>query len=113
MQEEWKPVKGFEKYYEVNKEGVVRTKGRLIKRKSTLGKPHTVPVKHKIKKPYQTKAGYITVALVIKNKTKNTYLHRIIAEAFIPEIAKKLNLTKNIVQGVTSGRTYKRLLSEI
>lgn len=79
----WKPIKEFEGMYEVSNLGEVRTVERTIDRKSKKGKLHTFPISSKIKTPNKNKFGYITIALVKENKTYNTYLHRIIAEAFI------------------------------
>lgn len=77
--QEWKPVLGFEEFYEVNRLGVVRTiAGNRLRKNGAF-----YPVKAKIKVARRTKIGYVQVALVANNITFNTYLHRIIAEAFI------------------------------
>ena len=176
----WKDVKGFEGLYEVSNTGEVRTVERTILRKSKLGKLSEYLIKSSIKKPYKNKSGYVTIAIVKDNKTITTYLHRIIAEAFveriletdivvnhingikndnrienlewvtsstnnvhaldtglrstrksmtpefiesvlelrnqgllISEIATKLSTTNAIIQGITSGNTYKRIRTKI
>lgn len=80
---EWKPVYGFEGYYEVNRIAQVRTVERYVVRISKLGKPNTIKIPTKIKVSRRTKFGYVQVALVKDNVTYNTYLHRIVAEAFL------------------------------
>lgn len=84
MQIIWKDVVGFEVYYEVNNNGVVRTKERVITISCHQKFTRTHSIKSKEKKQRIGKNGYVTVALVINDVTKNTYLHRIIAEAFVP-----------------------------
>lgn len=75
----WKPVNGFEGLYEVSSDGQVRTVSRIASQKNG----GLYPVKSKIKVARRTKSGYMQVALVRNNITHNTYLHRIIGEAFI------------------------------
>lgn len=70
--EEWRQIKGFENYY-VSDYGRVanfnyRNTGKRI-----------------LMKPFNTKVGYEQIALVDKNgKRVKKYIHRLIAEAFIP-----------------------------
>ncbi len=77
------PVKGYEGLYEVSNLGTVKTIQRTIVRKSKHS-AHIFPIYTKIKTATISKNGYCTIALVREGKTKNTYLHRIIAEAHIP-----------------------------
>ncbi|MDF2931245.1 MAG: prophage LambdaSa2, endonuclease family protein [Chryseobacterium sp.] len=83
MNENWKEVKGFEGFYEVSETGIVRTVERVSNRKSKLGNPSSIVIKSKVKLANLSKVGYLTIALVKENKTYTTYLHRIIAEAFV------------------------------
>jgi hypothetical protein len=175
MQNEiWKPVKNFEGLYEVSNNGIIRTIARKINLPSKGNSTRLHPVKCKIKKQRVGKNGYITVALVVNDITHNTYVHRIISEAFVQKrdgcnvvnhkngiktdntiqnlewvtsrennihaldnhlkptgknmknefieevillknqgltnnkIALRLNSTESIIQGISSGRTYKR-----
>lgn len=64
--EKWKNIKGFENY-EVNDDGQVRNKktGRILK-------------------PYDNGRGYVEVDLLINGKRTTKKIHRIVAEAFIP-----------------------------
>lgn len=73
--EVWKPIKGYEGLYEVSNKGNVRSLDRHV----MCGKQYCL-LKGKPIKPYYTPMGYLMVSLS-KNKY---YLHRLIAEAFIP-----------------------------
>ena len=65
----WKPIKGFEGLYEVSNFGRVKSVGYN---------------KSKILKPHKLDGGYFQVCLY-KNKQPSHYLiHRLVAEAFIP-----------------------------
>lgn len=71
--EEWRPVKGYEKFYEVSSFGRVRS--------LKYGKV-------RILKPAKNHKGYLQVHLLKDGKQKNFYVHRLVLEAFngtIPE----------------------------
>lgn len=70
MEEIWKPVLGYEEFYEVSNQGDVRTKryGRLLKIQ---------------------KQRYSTVGLSKNGSCRYKTVHRIVAEAFIPNQEKK------------------------
>lgn len=80
----WKNVLGYEQSYEVSNFGVIRTKARsiIIIGKGNGERPHNI--KQKIKKERIAINGYVTVALVKDSVSYNTYVHRIIAQSFIP-----------------------------
>ncbi len=61
-------MKGFERLYQVNDHGVIR---------SIAGRTKTL-------KPYQTPNGYMQVCLYKGEESMKKYVHRIVAEAFIP-----------------------------
>ena len=67
---EWKPIKGFNGSYEVNQYGEIRC------RKTD----HYRKLKPKLNK----KTGYLFVNLYDSNKSQTKTVHRIVAEAFIP-----------------------------
>ena len=69
-QEEWKPIPGYEGLYEISNYGRVRS----YKRSS----------KGKILSPCKDGSGYLFVILCKDGKTKLRRMHRLVAEAFIP-----------------------------
>lgn len=79
MEENWKPVIGFEGQYEVSDKGNVRSLRRLIE-----GKSGTKYYRDGcILKP-QTSSSYAQVYLTVDGKQKWFKVHRLVAEAFIP-----------------------------
>ena len=72
MNEIWEPVKGYEGLYEVSNLG--RVKSLNYKRTK----------QEKILKPNITKANYQQVHLCKDKKIKILYIHRLVAETFIP-----------------------------
>lgn len=66
MREEWKPVKGYEDLYEVSSYGQVKNSNGRIK-KQTINKK-----------------GYAMVHLWKNGKEKTCRVHRLVAQAFIP-----------------------------
>ena len=71
INEIFKDVKGYEGYYEISNLGRVRST-------SYKGK--------KILKPAVTKNGYLNVIFCINQKKEHKFVHRLVAEAFIPNI---------------------------
>ena len=72
-------VVGFEEYYQVSRDGKVFAKERKVNRKNGFA----------IRKPKQLKPGiagkgYLAIDLHGKNGTVKKYVHRMVAEAFIP-----------------------------
>ena len=67
--ENWKAITGYEGIYEVSDQGRVKS--------LKYGK-------EKILKPRKTTWGYLLVSLCKDGHTKQTYVHRIVSEAFIP-----------------------------
>lgn len=79
----WKSIKGYEGIYEVSSAGKVKSLSRRIKNKG--GRSHVS--KERILKPYLNKRGkgYYSVILIDANgNKKNKTVHRLVAEAFIP-----------------------------
>lgn len=79
MPEIWKPVVGYEGYYEVSNYGRVK---RLETRVNSNRGGRAV--REKILKQIITKYGYLTVHLCVDNKRAKKKVHRLVAEAFIP-----------------------------
>lgn len=78
--EEWKPIVGYEGYA-VSNLGNVKSVERTCKRRNDGSMRR---VKEKIKKPTKLKNGYYSVQLYNDGARKIQYIHRLVAEAFIP-----------------------------
>lgn len=79
LNETWKPVKGFEGLYEVSNLGNVRSLDRYV----MCGNKYCL-VKGKPRKPYLTPKGYLITNLSKNGQVKTYFVHRLVAEAFIP-----------------------------
>ena len=86
--EEWKDIKGYEGVYQVSNLGQVR---------HMAGQYGTALRKEKILKQSFTTDGYKRVRLMLKEKDKTRTVHRLVAEAFLPN--SDPNLTVNHKDG--------------
>ena len=75
----WKDVVGYEESYQISSLGNVRSKDRFIKRGNS-----GYWLKGKVMTPYPNSKGYLRVCLVKNNTEKNVFVHRLVAQAFIP-----------------------------
>ena len=75
------PVKNYEDSYEISDTGVIRSKDRIV-----IGKDGVkYPFKGRILRSYPNiKLDYYQVSLWKNNKEEHKYIHRLVAEAFIP-----------------------------
>ena len=80
MTEEWKPVVGYEGYYEVSSLGRVRSVERLVVRKT--GQRVVFP--GVVLSTFLSPNGRIQVSLWKGNRMKNPQVHRLVAMAFLP-----------------------------
>lgn len=78
--EVWKDVQGYEDKYQVSNLGRVRSKRRIVDR----GKYGLLTVPARYMTLRQKGNGYLIVGLYSHNKSKNAYVHRLVAKAFIP-----------------------------
>ena len=78
MIEEWRPIEGYEGLYEVSNTGRVRSLDMYVK-----GKGYRLH-KGKVLSPAKNKNGYLKVNLHCNGKRKTITVHRLVAEAFIP-----------------------------
>lgn len=81
----WKDVSGYKGYYEVNRNGTIRSKTRTIT--SITGR--TYILKGRELKPEISKNGYLMVSLCKNGKRKIKYVHIIVAKAFILNVGDK------------------------
>lgn len=72
MTEEWKDIEGFDGFYKISNFGRVKSVGGSSKRKE------------KIRSLSLTRDGYEKVRLVHNGKDRTMRVHRLVAEAFIP-----------------------------
>ena len=79
-EENWKPIKDFEGYYEISSFGRVKSLNRVIETSNGINKK----IKERILKSSKNSNGYLIVKLKKNNKPKIFKVHRLVAEAFIP-----------------------------
>ncbi len=75
MAEEWKDIKGFEGFYQISNLGRVKSLG---------GWCGTAKRNEKIRSTSLTHDGYVKIRLRHQSKDKTARVHRLVAEAFIP-----------------------------
>lgn len=78
--EEWKDIKGYEGYYQISSFGRVKSLSRIVN--SSYGK--TRVIKERILILRRDKDGYMIVTFCINNQRTTHKVHRLVAEAFIP-----------------------------
>jgi hypothetical protein len=76
--EQWKMIEGFD-LYEVSNTGKIRTKDRVVN--NGVG---TFVRKGKALKPADNGKGYLKLVLKQDGRSKKAYVHRLVADAFIP-----------------------------
>lgn len=79
VKEVWRPVRGFEGYYEVSDQGSVRSIDRVVEATN-----RTMHIRGKVLTPCLKKEGYLAVGLYRDGREKRMYVHRMVAEAFVP-----------------------------
>ena len=85
MEEIWKSIKGYEGWYEVSSFGNVRSLDRVVSSKNK-----SYHIKGKVITPHICKSiGYYIIILRKNGNVKSFTLHRIIAQAFIPNSENK------------------------
>lgn len=124
MPEEWRAVKGYEGIYEVSNTGRVRSLPRKLKNYCFKGREL---------KQFTTNSEYCFVGLSLYGKTKTVPVHRLVAEAFVPNPQGKetvnhinenkrdnraenlewLSLTENVRYGTRAIRARKTLTDNI
>lgn len=85
MNEIWKDIKDWEGYYEVSNLGNVRSCKRTITDKNGVNYNNN----ERILKPAKNRDGYLQVGLSKNSKGSSKFVHRLVAEAFIPNLENK------------------------
>lgn len=80
-----KPVKGFKGLYEVSECGKVFSLERVVKKRGKV----LYTKKEKQMSYEKTKTGYYRVILCKNGKSRKIFVHRLVAEAFLPRNRKK------------------------
>ena len=80
MIEEWRPIEGYEGLYEVSSYGRVRSLDRYVKSKGESYRLH----KGRVLSPIKDTGDYLKVDLCCNGKCKTINVHKLVAEAFLP-----------------------------
>lgn len=80
MKELWKDVKGYEGLYQVSNLGRIKSLPKFVAYSN--GKNYFYA--EKMLKPCKNQKGYLKIGLHKDESYKNVYVHRLVAEAFIP-----------------------------
>lgn len=81
----WKDIKGYEGLYQVSNYGRVKSLSRLKKNFNVNTKTmDAIILPEKIRKPQLTRYGYYRIGLTKNSKQIYYSVHRLVAEAFIP-----------------------------
>lgn len=80
MIEVWRDVVGYEGLYKVSNLGRVMQ----LEKTTVVGYGAKVKHKNKIKNTYKKENGYICTHITKDKRTRDVYVHRLVAQAFIP-----------------------------
>lgn len=84
----WKDIKGYEGLYQISNLGNIKSLERTVYKKVDVlhkkGKSFRYKVKEKIIKPSYDRKGYQMVRLSKDGKAHTLKVHRLVAQAFIP-----------------------------
>lgn len=83
MKAEFIPIKDYEGFYEISREGVIRAVSKQINRRGRDGSLHTIFREEKLLTP-KKRGAYLAVQLYKNGKKCYKSIHRLVAEAFIP-----------------------------
>lgn len=80
--EQWADIEGYEGYYQVSSLGRIKSMERYIQDRFGMKSPYRIPPK--VLKPKKAPNGYMFVHLSKEGKVEPRRIHRMVAEAFIP-----------------------------
>lgn len=83
MKETWKPIKGYEGYYEVSDHGRVRSLERSVPARGSKNREHNRVIPGRMLMSAKNDTGYLVVVLAKEGKAKSVRVHRLVAEAFV------------------------------
>ena len=89
MNEQWKDIEGFEGLYQISSYGRVKRLSKLIHNEGLLNNSKEYYSKEMILKPAYISKGYRGVTLTKEGKRYPKKIHRLVAQAFIPNPYKK------------------------
>lgn len=99
MKEIWKDIKGYEGLYQVSNLGRIK-RLRFINKNTNIER-------ERIKNLKLRKDGYLEVSLYKKGKGKSVQVHRLVAQAFIPNPTSKLQV--NHIDGIKTNNKVSNL----
>lgn len=102
MDEIWKDIDGYEGYYQVSNSGVVRSLTRTVEKNNS-----TSVLIGKTMATYKSNCGYVQVILSKNRSCVMKTVHRLVAEAFIPNPESKR--TVNHINGIKSDNRVENL----
>lgn len=77
--EQWRPIPGYEGFYEVSDQGRIKSLARKFVRAN--GRPHSV--RERIRKPGTLRSGHKTVQLCMRGSDQTHSVHRLVMLAFV------------------------------
>lgn len=106
--EEWKPIEGYEGIYEISNHGRLKS----CQREETYTRPDTGTICHRIRKAKLIEIGddgwgYKISGLMKNSKSKDVSIHRLVAQAFIPNPENKPHI--NHIDGNPSNNHVRNL----